>query len=133
MKQARLILADSHKVMLEALRRLLEPKFEIVGMADDTNSLFEAVDKLKPDIAIVDLSMPVSNKFNIARQLKNRNPELKVIVLSVHDEALVVRESLASGALGIVLKWSAAEDLVPAIREVLEGHTYISPALGGKD
>ena len=132
MRQARLLLADSHTIMLEALRRLLEPKFEIVGIADDTKSLFEAVDKLKPNIAVVDLSLPVANKGNIARQLKDRNPELKLIVLSVHDEPAVVNEAMAAGALGFVLLRSAAWDLIPAIREVLEGRTYVSPALGGK-
>ena len=77
--------------------------------------------------------MPNLNDPNIARKLKIRNPELKLIILSVHDEALVVRETLSAGALGFVLKWTAAEDLVPAIQNVLQGYTYVSPAVRGKD
>lgn len=118
--------------MLRSIGDLLEPGFEIVGMVEDAKTLLKAADILKPDIAIVDLSLPVAGKDNIARLLKDRNPELKLIVLSVHDEPAVVNEALAAGALGFVLKRSAAWDLIPAIQEVLEGRTYVSPALGGK-
>ncbi len=133
MPKTRVLLADRHKAMLEGIKYLLEPNYEIVGIVNDTKSLLEAADRLRPDIAIVDLSMPKSNDFNVARQLKNRNPDLKVIILSVHDEALVVRETLAAGALGFVFKWTAAEDLIPAIQNVLQGYTYVSPAVRGKD
>ena len=128
MKKARVLLAYSHKLMLEASRYLLEPTFEIVGTVNDTISLLEAAETLKPDVAVVDLSMPVSNGVNAVRQLKNRNAELKVIVLSVHDEPEVVNEVLAIGVLGFVLKRSAALDLIPAIWKVLQGRTYVSPA-----
>ncbi|MCZ6907809.1 MAG: response regulator transcription factor [Deltaproteobacteria bacterium] len=128
MKKARVLLADSHKLMLEASRYLLEPTFEIVGTVNDTISLLEAAETLKPDVVVVDLSMPVSNGVNAVRQLKNRNAELKVIVLSVHDEPEVVNEVLAIGVLGFVLKRSAALDLIPAIWKVLQGRTYVSPA-----
>ncbi len=128
MKKARVLLADSHKLMLEASRYLLEPTFEIVGTVNDTISLLEAAETLKPDVAVVDLSMPVSNGVNAVRQLKNRNAELKVIVLSVHDEPEVVNEVLAIGVLGFVLKRSAVLDLIPAIWKVLQGRTYVSPA-----
>ena len=128
MKKARVLLADSHKLMLEASRYLLEPTFEIVGTVNDTKSLLEAAETLKPDVVVVDLSMPVSNGVNAVRQLKNRNAELKVIVLSVHDEPEVVTEVLAIGVLGFVLKRSAALDLIPAIWKVLQGRTYVSPA-----
>ncbi len=128
MKKARVLLADSHKLMLEASRYLLEPTFEIVGTVNDTKSLLEAAETLKPDVVVVDLSMPVSNGVNAVRQLKYRNAELKVIVLSVHDEPEVVNEVLAIGVLGFVLKRSAALDLIPAIWKVLQGRTYVSPA-----
>lgn len=128
MKKARVLLADSHKLMLEASRYLLEPTFEIVGTVNDTKSLLEAAETLKPDVVVVDLSMPVSNGVNAVRQLKYRNAELKVIVLSVHDEPEVVNEVLATGVLGFVLKRSAVLDLIPAIWKVLQGRTYVSPA-----
>ena len=129
MRETRVLLADSHKLTLEALSYLLVPTFEIVGMVSNTNSLLEAAATLKPDVAVVDLSMPAFNEVNAARQLKVRNPELKVIVLSVHDEPTVVDETLATGISGYVLLRSAAWDLMPAIQKVLQGETYVSPAV----
>ena len=129
MKEARVLLADSHKLMLEASRYLLEPTFEIVGTVNDTKSLLEVADTLKPDVAVVDLSLPTTNEVNAVHQLRNRNPELKVIVLSVYDEPEVINKILATGVSGFVLTRSAAWDLIPAIRKVLQGQIYVSPAL----
>ncbi len=129
MKEARVLLADSHKLMLCGLDHLLNPMIEIVGMVNDTKSLLEAAETLKPDIAVVDLSLPTSNEVNAAHQLRNRNPELKVIVLSVYDEPEVINKILATGVSGFVLTRSAAWDLIPAIRKVLQGQIYVSPAL----
>ena len=129
MKQGCILLADSHLNMLEGVRSLLEGMFAAVVMVVDETSLFEAADKLKPDLAVVDLSMPVAGEFNVARRLKNHHPELKVIILSVHDESMVVKEALEAGACGFVLKRSVATDLIPAVREALEGRTFISPAV----
>ncbi len=129
MKEARVLLADSHKLMLCGLDHLLNPMFEIVGMVNDTKSLLEAAETLKPDVVVVDLSLPTSNEVNAAHQLRDRNPELKVIVLSVHDGSTVVQETLATGVSGYVLFRSAAWDLMPAIQKVLQGETYVSPAV----
>ena len=129
MKEARVLLADSHKLMLEGLSYLLRPTFEVVGTVSDTKSLLEVADTLKPDVAVVDLSMPSFNNANVVRQLKVRNPELKVIVLSVYDEPEVINKILATGVSGFVLTRSAAWDLIPAIRKVLQGQTYVSPSL----
>jgi DNA-binding NarL/FixJ family response regulator len=126
MKHGRVILADRHQEMLEGLRGLLETMFETVVMVADKDSLFEAVEKLEPDLAIVDLSLPISGEINIARQLKDRFPGLKCIVLSVHDEEKVIEQVLSSGAAGFVLKRTAGTDLIPAVAKVLEGHTYVS-------
>ena len=128
MKQGRVLLADRHQGMLEGIRGLLEAMFETVIMVADEPSLLETVEKLKPDLVIVDLSMPVSEEINVARRLKTRHPELKVIILSVHDEHTVVKEVLAAGAVGFVLTRSAATDLIPAVHEVRQGRTYVSPA-----
>ena len=129
MKEARVLLADSHKLMLDGLNHLLNPMFEIVGMVNDTKSLLEAAETLKPDVAVVDLSLPTSDEVNAAHQLRDRNPELKVIVLSVYDEPEVINKILATGVSGFVLKRSAAWDLFPAICKVLQGQTYVSPVL----
>lgn len=128
MKQGRVLLADRHQNMLEGIRGLVETMFQTVVMVADEPSLLETIEKLNPDLVIVDLSMPVSEEVNVARRLKARHPELKVIILSVHDEPAVVKETLATGALGFVLKRSAATDLIPAVREVRQGRTYVSPA-----
>jgi len=129
MKEVRVLLADSHKLMLCGLNHLLNPMFEVVGQVNDAKSLLEAAETLKPDVVVVDLSMPAFHEDNVVRQLKDRNPELKVIVLSVHDEPTVVNKTLATGVSGFVLTRSAAWDLIPAIRKVLQGQTYVSPAL----
>ncbi len=130
MKKGCVLLADSHQNMLEGIRGLLESMFEAVVMVADEKSLLAAIDEMNLDLAVVDLSMPVAEEHHVARRLKSRRPELKVVILSVHDEPAAVKESLAAGALGFVLKRSAATDLIPAIREVLEGRSYISPAAG---
>jgi len=123
------ILADSHQNLLEGIRGLLEAIFETVVMVADKKSLFEAADKLKPKLAIMDLSLPVSGEVNVARDFKTRNPQLKFIILSVHDESEAVSEVMSAGASGFVLKRSIVTDLFPAVREVLRGGTYISPSL----
>lgn len=129
MKKGCVILADSHQNLLEGVRGLLETMFETVVMVADKKSLFEAVDKLKPKLAIVDLSLPVSGEVNVACEVKSRYPELKFIILSVHDEPEVLDEVMSAGASGFVLKRSIATDLLAAVHEVLHGRTYISPSL----
>ncbi len=125
MKKPRVLLADSHRVMLEGLRYLLEPTFEIVGMVDNPTSLLESADKLKPDIVVMDLSITIDT----ARQLKKQNPQQGIIVLSTYDEPAVMRQALDAGSLGFVLLQSAAWDLIPAICAVLEGQTFVSPGV----
>jgi DNA-binding NarL/FixJ family response regulator len=129
MKYNRVILADSHQNMLEGIRGLLETLFEAVVMVADKNSLFEATEKLKPDLAVVDLSLSGNGGINIVSQIKRQFPDLKVIILSVHDEPTVVNEVMAAGATGFVLKRSAANDLILAVEEVLQGGTYVSPSM----
>ena len=125
MKKPRVLLADSHRVMLEGLRYLLVPMFEIVGIVDNPDSLLESADKLKPDAVVMDLSITIE----AVRQLKKRNPQQAIIVLSAYDEPAVMRQALDAGSLGFVLLQSAAWDLIPAIGAVLEGKTYVSPGV----
>ena len=129
MKYGSVILADRHQNMLEGIRGLLEAMFETVVMVADKASLFDTAEKINPDLAVVDLSLPVSGEINIARQLKDKYPELKIIILSVHDEKTVVSEIMASGVSGFVLKRSVASDLITAVEEVLGGKTFVSPLL----
>jgi DNA-binding NarL/FixJ family response regulator len=126
-----LILADSHQTMLAGLRNLLASMFEVVVMVADEASLYEAVEKLTPDLVVVDLSLPLppSQEGHVARRLKRRFPGLKLIILSIHDEPTVAQEMRAAGSEGFVLKRTAATDLIPAVREVLQGRTYFSPSV----
>jgi DNA-binding NarL/FixJ family response regulator len=116
--------------MLEAVRGLLEGRFATTVMVADENSLLEAVKRLEPDLVVVDLSLPVSGGGNVVRTLLNRYPGLRVIVLSVHDEQAALSQALGAGALGFVLKRTAAVDLPVAVDAVLLGVTSVSPALG---
>ena len=98
-------------------------------MVADELSLTQAVADAKFDLVIADLSFPVSSGGNVARLLQRLNPELKTLILSVHDEKMVVDECLAAGVKGFVLKRSASTDLLAAVETVLKGCTYISPAI----
>ena len=129
MKQPRILLADSHRVMLEGMRYLLEPIYEIVGLVDSADSLLKSAETLKPDLVVVDLSIAFSNQANTVRQLMNWNPELKIIILSVYDDSAVMNEALDAGALGFVLLRTVAWDLIPAIKAALQNRSYVSPAV----
>jgi DNA-binding NarL/FixJ family response regulator len=129
MKHGRVVLADGHLGMLGGVHALLEALFDTVLMAADERSLEDAITALKPDLVVVDLSLPRGGEANIARRLLERHPDLALIVLSVHDEPTVVRQMLSAGVAGFVLKRTAATDLVPAVTEVLRGEVYVSAAL----
>jgi DNA-binding NarL/FixJ family response regulator len=131
MKNGTVVLADSHSPMLEGVRSLLEGRFEAVVMVADESSLVQTLEKIKPELAIVDLSFPRKemNSGNIAAILRERFPGLKLIILSVHDEPVVVARMLEMDAAGYVLKGSATTDLLAAIEKVLGGGTFISPAV----
>jgi DNA-binding NarL/FixJ family response regulator len=98
-------------------------------MVADRASLFEAVARMRPDLVVADLSLPISGGVNIVRALLGRHPGTRVIVLSVHDEQIALSETLRGGAAGFVLKRTAAFDLPMAVDAVLRGETYVSPAL----
>jgi len=123
------VLADSHQNVLEGFRNLLETVFDTVIMVADWQSLFEAVEKVKPDLAVVDLSLPPANNDSIAREMKDYFPELEFIILSVHDEPTVVDEVMSAGASGFVLKQSVAMDLLDAVRSVREGRAFVSTSV----
>jgi DNA-binding NarL/FixJ family response regulator len=129
MKQGKVILADSHQNVLGSVRDLLEKMFETVFMVADEASLIEAAEKLSPDLIVADLSLPVTSEINVVRRLKKAFPEIKLIILSVHDEGSAVGECLVAGASGFVLKRTAVSDLVHAIDTVLKGEIYMSPSV----
>ncbi len=124
-----LLIADAHSNMREGVRTLLAGIFDTVVMVADGTSLCDATALVRPDLLVVDLSLPGNGAGNVLRCLHSSKvlPSTKVIVLSVHDEPEAVHEVFAAGAKGFVLKGSAANELVPAVREVLQGGTYVSP------
>jgi DNA-binding NarL/FixJ family response regulator len=123
------ILADSHQNVLEGIRGLLDTMFETVLMVADEKSLFEAIDKVRPDLAVVDLSLMSSGEVSIALEIKNRYPELKFIILGLHDEPSAVEDVLSAGASGYILKRSVGADLFAAVESVREGRTFVSSSL----
>jgi DNA-binding NarL/FixJ family response regulator len=131
MRQGRIILADKHSNMLGGIRRLLEDVVETVLMVADESSLNHALENFNPDVVVADLSLPTSTDTNIARALKKNFPQIRVIILSVHDEKSVMDEVMATGVEGFVLKHRAVIDLIPAIRGVMQGCRYISPDVNG--
>jgi len=123
------ILADSHQNALEGIRGLLGTMFDTVLMVADMKSLFEAIDKVRPDLAVVDLSLKVIGELDVAREINNRYPDLKFIILSLHDESSAVEDVLSAGASGYILKRSVGTDLFAAVKSVREGNTFVSSTL----
>jgi DNA-binding NarL/FixJ family response regulator len=126
MRKPRILLADDHTIVLEGLTRLLEPEFEVVGRVGDGRAMLEMTAKLKPDVIIADISMPLLSGIEAVRQLRKYDSRTKVIFLSMHSDVALGSEALRVGASGYVLKHSAAETLSRAIHEVLNGRVYVS-------
>jgi DNA-binding NarL/FixJ family response regulator len=130
MKRRKLLLADDHDIVIEGLRRVLDqPDFEIAGVARDGRSLLRITEEVRPDIIIVDITMPLLNGIEAVRQIRKTNHSVIIIFLTMHPDITFATEALAAGASGYVLKNSAVEELVPAIRETLKGNTYIARAI----
>jgi DNA-binding NarL/FixJ family response regulator len=126
MKKLRLLLVDDHTILLEGLTSLLSPVFDLVGTASNGREAVEAAERLRPDIVLLDVSMPVLNGIEAARQLHESNPGARLIMLSMHSDPSFVRAAFEAGASGYLLKRSAATELVNAIYEVARGRRYIS-------
>ena len=130
MMPPRVLLADDHALIRQGLKALLESQgFQVVGEASDGQATLRSAEMTHPDVAILDISMPVLNGMDAARELKKSSPKTKIILLTQHDEDQYVTEALRAGAKGYVLKSQAAEDLVQAIREVCRGSVYLSPSI----
>jgi DNA-binding NarL/FixJ family response regulator len=131
----RILIADDHKLVAEALAHYLRDDYELVGIVEDGEKLVGAVHELKPDLVVADVSMPVMGGVEALRRIRaNRSAdalgqEVKVILLTMHGEVELACEALRAGASGFILKHSAGEELVAAIGQVLGGHVYISPTI----
>ena len=132
MSRPRVVVADDHRIVAEGLRGLLEPEYELAEIVEDGRALLEAHDRLRPDVVVCDVSMPLLNGIEAVRQLRQAGSRAKFIVLTMHPEVNYATEALEAGASGYVLKHSAPDELVTAVREALAGRTYITPRVAGE-
>jgi len=125
--KSRILIADDHTLLVDGFRLMLEPEFEIVGSVEDGHALLQAAETFKPDIVLMDISMPVLNGIDAARQLRKTQPNCKIIFVTMHSDSDYVTAAFRAGASGYVLKRAAASELLTAIRQVLRGLHYVTP------
>lgn len=133
-RKIQVLLADDHQLFREGLKRILnmESDLEVIGECGDGIQVLEFCNKRKPDVVLLDINMPLENGVVATERLRDIFPDIKVIILSIHDDESYVFETLRKGASGYLLKDMEAESLVNAIRTVVEGHAYIHPKVTGK-
>jgi len=129
MKKPRVLMADDHSLILAGLRKLVEAECEVVGTVEDGRALVAAARKLRPDLILLDISMPLLNGLDAARQLQALAPECKLIFLTMHASPTYATEAFQAGASGYLLKRSAVSELSLAIKSVLQGQHYLTPSL----
>jgi DNA-binding NarL/FixJ family response regulator len=127
MRRIRVLLADDHQMLLDALEHILEPRYEVVGTVRDGRTLLEAADRLQPDVVVVDIGMPQLNGLDAARHLKRSLPKAKLVFMTMNEDPEVVGEAFRAGASAFLLKHGAALELTEAIDKVLKGHSYVTP------
>ena len=129
MKRPRVILADDHTILLDALKTLLEPEFEVVGTFADGHALMEGASALNPNVIVLDIGMPTMNGLNAGQRLKQAMPLVKLIYLTMNHDPDTAGEAFRLGASAYLLKNSAAAELQRAIREVVRGGYYVTPLM----
>ena len=128
----RVLLADDHRLVAEALKSLLAPEFDLVGVVGDGRELVEKAAEYQPDVIVADIGMPHLNGIDALIRLRTNGDQVPVVFLTMHSDATFARRALDAGASGFVLKHSAATELISAIRAALSGKTYITPQLAGE-
>jgi DNA-binding NarL/FixJ family response regulator len=128
----RVLLADDHRMLAEALRSLLAEEYELVGVVEDGLALVEEAVRLRPDVVVADITMPRLNGIDALLALRQGGCKVPVVFLTQHRDVTFARRALEAGAAGFVLKHSAASELVAALRAALAGQTYITPQLAGE-
>jgi len=126
MPRARLLLADDHAAGAEQLRGVLEPEFEVAATVGDGRALVEAADAIRPDVIVTDVGMPCLDGIAAALMILQKDPRARIVFVTGHAEAELLRRALAAGALGYVLKPAAGDELVVAVRAALRGERHVS-------
>lgn len=129
MARTKILLADDHTLFCNLLKELLEPEYEVVGSASDGRELLKAAATLRPDVVLVDIAMPSLNGLDAGRRLKQENPKIKLIYLTMSNNVEYAREALEAGASGFVLKNTQSSNLLQAIRDALKGMSYLAPEI----
>ena len=132
MKRARILLADDHPLTLEGIRAVLEPHHEIVGTVTDGRALLDAALRLKPELIVLDITMPLLNGIDAAVQIKKSLPGVKLLFITMHVNPAYLEAALNAGGTGYVLKSAAREELLDAIKIVLNGRIYVTPSLSSE-
>ena len=127
MKRIRVLLADDHQMLMDALKSVLEPRCEVVGAVTNGHSLLEAAEKLRPDVIVLDIAMPQLNGLDAARKLQRKMPAVKLIFMTMNEDPYLVGEAFRAGASGFLLKQAAGFELIDAIEKVLKGGKYLTP------
>jgi DNA-binding NarL/FixJ family response regulator len=123
----RVLLADDHNLLLGAFEKLLAPECEIVGTATDGRSLVVEAERLKPDVVVLDIAMPLLNGLDAGRQIKQLRKSIKLVYVTMNEDSDLAAEAFRAGASAYLLKRSAASELLLAIREVMKGRSYVTP------
>lgn len=131
-RRPRVLLADDHLMVAEALKSLLAIEFDLVGVVEDGRALVEAAGRLRPDVIVADITMPHLNGIDALVHLRQHGDPVPVVFLTMHRDASFARRALDAGASGFVLKHSAPAELVTAIRAALAGQTYLTPQIAGE-
>src|SRR5262252_10326938 len=127
--RARLLIADDHLLLAEACKSLLEPEFDVAGIIDNGRALVRMVCQLRPDVVVLDIAMPELNGLDACDQIKRLVPTTRVVILTMNMSPEVAADAFRRGASGYVVKSSAAEELVRAIRRALKSESYLSPSI----
>lgn len=129
----RFLIADDHGIFAEALKAFLEPSYRVVGVVSNGQQLIEETLRLRPEVVIVDISMPILNGFDAAQRIRQQLPETKFIFLTMREDPNLAAAALELGPIGFVLKHSTGPELLAAIEQVLQGKLYITPKLRPED
>ena len=129
MPRTKVLLADDHAVVAQGLEALLKDTFDLAGVVHDGRALLKAVETLRPDVVVTDISMPLLNGLDALRQIRARWPDVKVVVLTMHRETQLAADAFRAGASGYVLKVSPGEELITAIQQVALGRAYVTTLL----